>query len=58
MGRVSLVSIEIHYWLDVPGIEYRWGKDFPRPSRLTVGLTLPPMQWVPSLLPGGKAAGE
>ena len=37
MGRNSRVSIVTHYGLDVPGIEYRWGRDFPHPSRPTLG---------------------
>ena len=52
-GRDSSVGIATRYGLDGPGIESRWGRDFPHPS------------WdPPSLLyngyrvfPGGKAAG-
>ena len=55
-GRDSVVSIATFYGLHGPGIEFRWGRDFPHPSILP---------WVPpSLLyngyrvfPGGKAAG-
>ena len=55
-GRDSSVGIATRYGLHGPGIESRWGRDFPHPSR-------PP--WGPhSLLyngyrvfPGGKAAG-
>jgi hypothetical protein len=40
-----------------PGIELRWGPDFPHPSRPSLGPIQPPIQWVQSLFPGGKAAG-
>jgi len=56
MGRVNSVGIAIRYGLDVPGIEFRWGKDIPRPSRPALGPTQSPIQWVRSLFPGGKAA--
>ena len=45
------------YWLDGPGIESRWGRDFPHPSRPSLGPILPPLQWVPYLFPESKAAG-
>jgi hypothetical protein len=57
VGRDSSVSIVTRYGLDGPGIEFRWGRDFPHPSRPTLGPTQPPIQWVPGLFPGGKAAG-
>ena len=56
MGRDSSVNIETRYGLDDPGIESRWGLDFRHPSRPVVGPTQPPVQWVPGLSPGGKAA--
>ena len=33
-------------WLDGPGIESRWERDFPIPSRPKLGTTRPPIQWV------------
>ena len=49
MGRDSSVGIATRYRLDSPGIESRWGRDFPHPSRLFLGPTQPPVQWVPGL---------
>ena len=52
MGRDSSVGIAARYGLDGPGIEFRWGRDFPHPSRLALGPTQPPIQWVPGLSRG------
>jgi hypothetical protein len=57
VGRDSSVGIATRYGLDGPGIESRWGRYFPHPSRPFLGLTQPPAQWVPGLFPEGKAAG-
>ena len=57
MGRDSSVGIATRYWLDGPGIESRWGRDFPRPARPALGPTEHPIQWLPGLFPGGEAAG-
>jgi hypothetical protein len=57
MGRDSVVGIATRYGLDGPGIEFRWGRDFPHPSRPALGPMQPPIQWVPGLFPGGKTAG-
>ena len=51
-ARDSSVGIATRYGLDGPGIESRWGGDFPHPSRPTLGPTQPPVQWVPGLSRG------
>ena len=52
MGRDSTVGIATRYGLDGPGIESRWGPDFPHLSRPALGPTQPPVQWVPGLSRG------
>ena len=37
------------YGLDGPGIEIRWGRDFPHLSRQALGPSQPSMQWIPGL---------
>ena len=39
VGRDSSVGIATRYGLDGPGIESRWGRDFPHPSRPVLGST-------------------
>jgi hypothetical protein len=51
-GPGSSVGIATGYGLDGSGIESRWGRDFPLLFRLAVGLTKPPVQWVPGLSRG------
>jgi hypothetical protein len=53
-GRDSSVGIATRYGLDGPGIESRWGRDFPQPSRPALGPTQLPIQWVPGLSRGVK----
>ena len=57
LGRDSTVGIATRNGLDGPGIESWWGRDFLHLSRLAMGSTQPPIQRVPGLFPGGKAAG-
>ena len=52
MVRDSSVGIATRYGLDGPGIESRWGRDFPHPSTPALGPTQPPIQWVPGLSRG------
>jgi hypothetical protein len=53
VGRDSSVSIATPYGLDGPGIEPRWGQDFPQPSRPALGPTQSHIVGY-QVLPGGK----
>ena len=52
VGWDSAVDIATRYGMDGPGIECRWGRDFPHLSRPALGPTQPPIQWVPGLSRG------
>jgi len=51
-GRDSAVPIATRYGLDGLGIISRWGRDFPHPSRSTLGSSQPPIPKVPSFSRG------
>ena len=52
VGRVVQSVQRLSYGLDGPGIESRWGRDFPHLSRPALGPTQTPVQWVPGLSRG------
>ena len=56
--RDSAVGIATRYGLEGPGIESRWGRDFPHPSRTALGPTQPPVEWVPGLSRGVNRPGH
>ena len=57
VDRDSSVGIATRYGLDGPGIESRWGRDFPYLSRPALGPTHAFYTIGTGSFPGGKAAG-
>ena len=57
VGRDGVVGMATRYGLDGLGFEARWGRDFLHPSRPALGPTQSPIQWIPVIFTGGKAAG-
>jgi hypothetical protein len=47
MDQDSVVTEATHYRLDSLGIKSQLGQGFPHPSRLALGSTQPPTQWLP-----------
>jgi len=58
VGRDTSGGVAIRYGLGGLGIECRWRRDFPRPSRPSLGPNQPPIKRVLGLFTGGKAAGS
>ena len=54
----SVAGITTGYWMDGPGIETRWERDFPHLSRPALGTTQPPVQWVTGLSRGKERPGR
>jgi hypothetical protein len=48
-GPGSVVGIATAHGLDGPGIECRWGRDFPHLYKPALRPTQPPVKWVPYL---------
>jgi hypothetical protein len=57
-GPGSSVSIVTGYGLDDPGIESRWGRDFPHLSKRDLEPAQPPVQWVPGLSRGVESGRD
>jgi len=55
-GSGQVAGILTHYWLAASGMKPQWVQDIPHHSRLAPTPTPPPVQLVPSLFAGGKAA--
>jgi hypothetical protein len=51
-NRDGSVGIANGYRLDGPGIESRWGRVLPHPSRPALRPTQPPIQWILGLSRG------
>ena len=57
-GPGSSAGIATGYGLEGPGIESRWGRDFPHLPRPALLPTQLPVQWVPGLSRGKEGQGR
>jgi hypothetical protein len=57
LGRSSVGGVATRHALDGPGIEFRWGRDFPKSSRPDLETTQLLIKRVLGLFLVGKAAG-
>jgi hypothetical protein len=57
-GRDSSVGIATRYGLDGPGIESRRGRNFPHPTRPSLGHTQPPIHCETGSFQGVKLSGS
>jgi hypothetical protein len=58
VDRDSSVGVATRYCLEDQGIESRWGRIFPHPSRQVLESTQPPLKRAPVLFPEGKAVEQ
>jgi len=57
-GQCSSVGTAIACGLDDPGIEFRWGRDFPHLSRPALGTNQRPIQRIPGFTGGKERLGR
>jgi hypothetical protein len=57
VGWDHVIVVACRYGGDGLGIDSWWGRDFPHPSRLTLGPTTLPVQGVTCLFAKGRAVG-
>ena len=55
--RDGVVILATRYGMDGPEFRTQGSRNFPQPSRRTLGPNQPPVQWIPDVFSGSKAAG-
>jgi hypothetical protein len=58
VGPKSTVDITTRYGLNGPGIQCRWGRDFPDPFRPVLGPIQPPLKMGTGYFQGAKGPGR